>query len=83
MPSQHEFSNRLHTLVGLVELGRYDEAIAFVTEVSTARNGLAEYLLETARRPYGRRPPAGQDLRGARTRCRVARQLRTSASRAG
>lgn len=43
----HEFSNRLHTLVGLVELGRYDEAIAFVTEVSTARNGLAEYLLET------------------------------------
>ena len=43
----HEFSNRLHTLVGLIGLGRYDEAIAFVTEVSTARNGLAEYLLET------------------------------------
>ena len=43
----HEFSNRLHTLVGLVELGRYEEAIAFVTEVSAARNGLAEYLLET------------------------------------
>ena len=43
----HEFSNRLHTLVGLVGLGRYDEAIAFVTEVSTARNELAEYLLGT------------------------------------
>lgn len=40
----HEFSNRLHTLVGLVELGRYDEAIAFVTDVSTTRNELAEHL---------------------------------------
>jgi len=43
----HEFSNRLHTLVGLVELGHYDEAIAFVTSVSTSRNDLAEYLLRT------------------------------------
>jgi two-component system CitB family sensor kinase len=42
----HEFSNRLHTIVGLVELGRYEEAIAFVTTVSAARNGLAEQLLE-------------------------------------
>ncbi|MCU1493863.1 MAG: histidine kinase [Acidimicrobiaceae bacterium] len=42
----HEFSNRLHTLVGLVELGRYEEAIAFVTDVSTARNELAEFLLK-------------------------------------
>ncbi len=41
----HEFSNRLHTLVGLVELGRYDEAIAFVTDVSTSRNELADRLL--------------------------------------
>ena len=43
----HEFSNRLHTLVGLVELGRYEEAIAFVTDVSTSRNELAQHLLET------------------------------------
>ncbi len=42
----HEFSNRLHTIVGLVELGRYEEAIAFVTAVSAARNGMAEQLLE-------------------------------------
>jgi two-component system CitB family sensor kinase len=40
----HEFANRLHTLVGLVELGRYDEAIQFVTEVSTARADLTERL---------------------------------------
>ncbi|MBV8429935.1 MAG: sensor histidine kinase [Solirubrobacterales bacterium] len=40
----HEFSNRLHTLVGLVELGRYDEAVQFVTDVSTARTDLTERL---------------------------------------
>src|SRR5205814_7047500 len=40
----HEFANRLHTLVGLVELGRYDEAIQFVTEVSDARADLTERL---------------------------------------
>ncbi|HET9058793.1 MAG TPA: sensor histidine kinase [Acidimicrobiales bacterium] len=41
----HEFSNRLHALVGLVELGRYDEAIEFVTAVSHARNQLAQQLI--------------------------------------
>jgi two-component system, CitB family, sensor kinase len=40
----HEFANRLHTVVGLVELGHYDEAIQFVTEVSTARADLTEQL---------------------------------------
>ena len=40
----HEFANRLHTLVGLVELGRNDEAIQFVTEVSAARADLTERL---------------------------------------
>ncbi len=40
----HEFANRLHTVVGLVELGHYDEAIQFVTEVSTARADLTKRL---------------------------------------
>ncbi len=40
----HEFANRLHTLVGLVELGRYSEAIQFVTDVSTTRADLTERL---------------------------------------
>jgi two-component system CitB family sensor kinase len=40
----HEFANRLHTLVGLVELGRYDEAIQFVTDVSAERADLTEQL---------------------------------------
>lgn len=43
----HEFSNRLHALVGLVELGRYDEAIEFVTSVSNARNELTEQLISS------------------------------------
>ncbi len=47
----HEFSNRLHTLVGLVELGHYDEAIAFVTAVSSSRNELTQSLLGTLADP--------------------------------
>src|SRR6266568_1634085 len=45
----HEFANRLHTLVGLVELGHYNEAIQFVTEVSTARAELTERLQASVR----------------------------------
>ena len=40
----HEFANRMHTLVGLVELGQYQEAIRFVTGVSAAHDELAEQL---------------------------------------
>jgi two-component system CitB family sensor kinase len=40
----HEFANRLHTVVGLVELGHYDEAVQFVTDVSTARAELTDQL---------------------------------------
>ncbi len=40
----HEFANRMHTLVGLVELGEYDEAIRFVTDVSQTRDALTEQL---------------------------------------
>ncbi len=40
----HEFANRLHTLVGLVELGRYSEAVQFVTEVSAARTEFTDRL---------------------------------------
>ncbi len=40
----HEFANRLHTLVGLVELGQYDEAVRFVTDVSAARDAMTEEL---------------------------------------
>jgi len=41
----HEFANRLHTLVGLVELGHYEEAVQFVTDVSAARGELTDQML--------------------------------------
>ena len=47
----HEFANRLHTLVGLVELGHTEEAIKFVTDVSAARSELADQLTEAIGEP--------------------------------
>ena len=47
----HEFANLLHTLVGLVELGQYDEAIRFVTDVSATRDALTEQLKSAIRDP--------------------------------
>jgi two-component system CitB family sensor kinase len=47
----HEFANRLHTLVGLVELGHYAEAVQFVTDVSAARGELADQLVEAIGEP--------------------------------
>jgi two-component system, CitB family, sensor kinase len=39
---QHEFANRMHTVAGLLELGRSDEAMAFLTETTGAVDGFAE-----------------------------------------
>ena len=36
----HEFSNRLHTISGLIELGEYDEAVRFVQRISSAHSEL-------------------------------------------
>jgi two-component system CitB family sensor kinase len=47
----HEFANRLHTLVGLVELGHTAEAIQFVTDLSAARGVLAEQLTDAIGEP--------------------------------
>jgi two-component system CitB family sensor kinase len=47
----HEFSNRLHTVVGLVQLGRYDEAVSFVTDLTSARNELSGILVEHVEDP--------------------------------
>jgi two-component system CitB family sensor kinase len=47
----HEFANRLHTLVGLVELGHYSEAVRFVTDVSAARGELSDQLTEAIGEP--------------------------------
>src|SRR6266581_1571934 len=42
----HDFSNRLHTIAGLIELGRQDEAIQMTTESSSVSQELTESLLE-------------------------------------
>jgi two-component system, CitB family, sensor kinase len=47
----HEFANRLHTLVGLVELGHYAEAVEFVTGLSAARGELTDQLTEAIGEP--------------------------------
>lgn len=35
----HEFSNRMHTIAGLIELGEYDEVASFVASQAQARSG--------------------------------------------
>jgi two-component system CitB family sensor kinase len=47
----HEFANRLHTLVGLVELGHYEEAVEFVTGLSAARGELTDQLVAAIGEP--------------------------------
>ncbi|NAZ85371.1 sensor histidine kinase [Kineococcus indalonis] len=40
----HEFANRLHTISGLVQLGRYEEVVHFVDRVSRAHADLGERI---------------------------------------
>jgi two-component system CitB family sensor kinase len=42
----HEFSNRLHAIVGLVELGRGEDAIKLITDTSGLHQELSEALLD-------------------------------------
>ena len=42
----HEFSNRLHTIAGLVELGRGDEAVALIAETSNVHQELSDSLMD-------------------------------------
>jgi len=42
----HEFSNRLHTIAGLVELGRGEEAIRLITQTSGVHQELSEALMD-------------------------------------
>lgn len=42
----HEFSNRLHAIAGLFELGRSEEAMRLVTETSGLHQELSEALLD-------------------------------------
>ena len=48
---QHEFSNRMHTVAGLIELGDRDGAVRYAIDVSDASGGLAEVIRERIERP--------------------------------
>ncbi|HET7386545.1 MAG TPA: sensor histidine kinase [Nocardioidaceae bacterium] len=47
----HEFTNRMHTLLGLLELERYEEASEFLTRVSGAHAALTERVSDQVRDP--------------------------------
>ncbi|REK84939.1 sensor histidine kinase [Streptomyces inhibens] len=47
----HEHANQLHTLRGLLELGRYEKAVEFVTEVASAHRASAEQIAERVHDP--------------------------------
>lgn len=48
---QHEFANRMHTVSGLLELGRADEARHFLTETSGAADEFAESVAAAVANP--------------------------------
>ncbi|MEU5050527.1 sensor histidine kinase [Streptomyces sp. NPDC021096] len=47
----HEHANRLHTIVGLLELELYEEAVEFVAEVTGAHRATAEQVTERVHEP--------------------------------
>lgn len=47
----HEHANRLHTLLGLLELGRHEAAVEFVAEVANGRRASAEQVAERVNDP--------------------------------
>ncbi|MGP4000767.1 ATP-binding protein [Streptomyces sp. 8N706] len=47
----HEHANRMHTLLGLLELGLHEEAVEFVTEVVGVHRATAEQVAEQVRDP--------------------------------
>ncbi|HEY6397385.1 MAG TPA: ATP-binding protein, partial [Solirubrobacteraceae bacterium] len=48
---QHEFSNRMHTVAGLIELGDHDAAVQFALDVSGHSADLAESIRERVEAP--------------------------------
>ena len=48
---QHEFSNRMHTVAGLIEIGNHDGAARYALDISRASGGLAELIRERIERP--------------------------------
>ncbi len=49
--SSHEFSNKLHVILGLLELGQFDEAKKYVQSTQSEHGALHTRLLRTFREP--------------------------------
>ena len=79
----HEFSNRLHTIAGLIELGEADEAVRFVHRVSSQRSELTEAVTVGRPRSVGRRAADRQGQPGRRAGRRAAHRARLLAAGAG
>lgn len=47
----HEHANRMHTLLGLLELGMHEEAVEFVTEAAEVHRATAEQITEKIHDP--------------------------------
>jgi two-component system CitB family sensor kinase len=48
----HEFSNRMHTLVGLLELGQHDAAVELAIDLSFEHNELTREMMERISDPF-------------------------------
>lgn len=47
----HEFTNKLYTISGHLQLKRYDEAIAFITEETVHQDDMIEFLMDHIKEP--------------------------------
>jgi two-component system CitB family sensor kinase len=48
---EHDFSHRLHVIGGLIDLGRYEEAVQFITRSAASQQKLAASLVDTVGDP--------------------------------
>ncbi|WP_030256902.1 MULTISPECIES: sensor histidine kinase [Streptomyces] len=48
----HEHANRMHTLLGLLELGRHEQAVAFISEQSGSHAVVAARIAEQVQDPH-------------------------------
>ena len=47
----HEFSNKLHTIIGLIEIGESQEAVAFARDVSLTQDTISSRLTDQVKDP--------------------------------
>jgi two-component system CitB family sensor kinase len=48
---EHEFAHRLHVVAGLIDLGRYDEAVGFIKKSSLVHQALVASIVERVGNP--------------------------------